>query len=128
VPGIDEASIYAARGFVVWGDFLGGSGGRDSIDKDGLKCQAHLWNAQDSRRVEFTCETKDGTSGRATIEGKDYDLANGTLFLVSAQGGQYRVKQLKRDLSHLQSASELKEFGKNDPDIVGFFAKTGESK
>jgi len=128
VPGIDQASIYAARGFVVWGDFSGGAGGRESIDKDGLKCQAHLWDEKANRRIEFTCETKDGKSGKATIEGRDYDLANGTLFLVSAHGGQHRVKQLKRDVSHLQSAPELKEFGKSDPDIVGFFAKTVEPK
>jgi hypothetical protein len=138
VPGIDYCYYSAASymevegpgpphpAFVVfvWGDFpTGGAGGRKDVSKDGLKFGGQLWKQGDNRRVEFAGETKDGKTGRMTLDGKEYDLAEGTLFLVSARRG-YRVKQLKRDMARFQDAQELfLEFSKNDPEIRDFFPR-----
>ena len=109
----------------VWGDFTpsGGAGGGNSVGKDGLKFHGDLWNQPDNRRVKFAGETKDGKTGRITLDGQEYDLADGTLFLISARRG-YRVKQLKRDMARFQDAKELfLELAKNDPDIREFFPR-----
>jgi WD40 repeat protein len=132
VPGIDFCS-YAANSylggplshaefvFFIWGDFCGGAGGGYNVSVDGLKFHGFLRNQVGDRHVGFAGETKDGKTGRATVEGKEYDLADGTLFLVSARRG-YRVKQLKRDLTRFHNADELfRELSKNDPDIMEFF-------
>ncbi len=102
---------------------LTGRRGGHSVGKDGLKFHGDLWNQPDNRRVKFAGETKDGKTGRVTLDGKEYDLADGTLFLVSARRG-YRVKQLKRDMARFQDAKELfLELAKNDPDLREFFPR-----
>jgi len=71
-------------------------------------------------------------SGQVTVDDKRYDLANGSLFLVSGLGGKLRVKQLNRDLSKLREtltnpkfdSATLIAFGKNDPEIKPFFSQT----
>ena len=55
-----------------------------SPDTGGYKCQL---------------ETKDGKSAICRINGKDYDLSRGALFVIKAKGEQVEVHQLKRDLS-----------------------------
>lgn len=128
LPGIDYCSFAAGSGpngfvYFVWGDFSGGAGGTNVESRDGLKFHGYLWNGADKRRVEFAGETKDGRAGGVKIDGKEYDLAQGTLFLVSARRG-YRVKQLKRDMTGFQDDTELfNAFRKSDPDVVEFFAR-----
>ena len=55
-----------------------------SPDTGGYKCQL---------------ETKDGKSANCRINGKDYDLSKGALFVIKAKGQQVEVYQLKRDLT-----------------------------
>ncbi len=136
VPGIDYC-VYSAASYIgdnrfsqpdfivfVWGDFFdGGAGGGQTLGKNGLKFHGHLWNQQGNRRVDFAGETKDGKTGRVTLDGKEFDLADGTLFLVSARRG-YRVKQLKRDMTRFQEGRELfLDFSKNDAEIREFFPR-----
>lgn len=122
-PGIDFGSFSAAKAVFIWGDFSGGGGGSVETDKDKLECSGWVLNSVDGRRVQFTGETRDGKSGRVTVEGREYDLAAGGLFLVSARRG-YRVLQLKRDLARFQDAQQLfSELRKSDPEVVEFFAR-----
>lgn len=82
-----------------------------------------------TRTFEIKGET---SSGQVTVDDKHYDLANGSVFLVSGLGGKLRVKQLSRDLSTLRNdltrpsfdSAALIAFGKNDPDIKTFFSQT----
>lgn len=55
-----------------------------SPDAGGYKCQL---------------ETKDGKVATCRINGKEYDLANGTLLVIKNKGQQVEVHQLKRDLT-----------------------------
>jgi hypothetical protein len=133
VPGIDFCSFAGSSGlddfvFFAWGDFNGGAARTESKNKDGLQFHGHLINDPEKRHVEFAGETKDGKTGHVTIEGNKYDLADGTLFLVSSRRG-YVVKQLKRDLTRFQDADELfKELSKSDPDVLDFFRPTEVAK
>ena len=80
---------------VKGGRSSGGSGSTDnpvhtstvsagSPDAGGYKCQL---------------ETEDGISANCHINGKEYDLSNGTLLVIKAKGEQVEVHQLKRDLT-----------------------------
>jgi hypothetical protein len=123
-PGIDQGSVYhLGTTFVLWSDAPGGGGGSSSSNAQGVQCQGSVLG-REGRRIEFHCNTKDGKTGRVTINGADYNLADGNLFLVATEGDRIQVKQLKRSLGTLKFEREtLEAFGKNDPDIAGFFAK-----
>jgi hypothetical protein len=129
LPGIDQGSVYhLGTAFVLWSDAPGGGGGSSSSSVQGVKCQGSLL-ARDRRRVEFRCETRDAKTGQVTINGVTYDLTDGNLFLVSTASDHPQVKQLKRGLTELKFEREsLEAFGKNDPDIAGFFTKAEKPK
>ena len=55
-------------------------------DAGGYKCQI---------------ETKDGKLANCRINGNEYDLSNGTLFVIKDKGEQVEVHQLKRDLTKI---------------------------
>jgi len=57
-----------------------------SPDTGGYKCQL---------------ETTDGKSAICRINGKEYDLSKGTLFVIKAKDEQVEVHQLKRDLKKI---------------------------
>jgi hypothetical protein len=127
--GIDQASIYyEGTSFVVWSDFDGGGGGSSSANVHGVRGQGRL-RLRDNRHVDFRFETKDGKTGPVTINEKQYDLASGGLFLVSGNGDQVQVKQLKRDLRNVKFEREsLVAFARDDADIVAFFARDARKK
>ena len=129
LPGIDQGSVYhLGTTFVLWSDAAGGGGGSSSGNSQGVKCQGNVLG-RDGRRVEFNCDTKDAKTGQATINGATYDLAAGTLFLLSTEGLRSQVKQLKRNLSDLKfERDSLEAFGRNDPDIAGFFIQAAKAK
>jgi hypothetical protein len=129
LPGIDQGSVYhLGTAFVLWSDAPGGGSGSSNSNVQGVKCQGTLL-ARDRRRIEFHCATKDAKTGEVTIDGATYDLADGNVFLVSTAADQSQVKQLKRSLTELKFEREsLEAFGKNDPDIAGFFTKAAKPK
>ncbi|HJZ58808.1 MAG TPA: hypothetical protein VKE74_27950 [Gemmataceae bacterium] len=58
------------------------------------------------------------------MDGKDYDLAKGTLFLVRTKGGKTEVEQLSRDLSAVQPEPEsCKTFAQKDPAVSQLLGK-----
>lgn len=80
-------------------------------------------HAKDGRDIPWSCRTRDGRSGRATIDGVDYDLANGCVFLVSTRAKQTSVRQLHRDTSGVTHAGverAISEWAEVDPAIREF--------
>jgi hypothetical protein len=72
--------------------------------------------SKDGRRFAWQMETTDGRSVKCRVDGKEYDLASGTLFLVKTKGGKTEVEQLSRDLSPVQPEPEsCKTFVRQDP-------------
>jgi hypothetical protein len=83
----------------------------------------------EGRRVDIECETKDGKTGKVTLNGTAYDLAAGAVFLASGTNGLIHIAQLKRDTSQLKpTIRSLEEFAKKDPDIAPFIAASGKPK
>ncbi len=80
--------------------------------------------------VKWACATSDGQTGRMFINGNEYDLAQGSLLLVSTTGGSTRALQLQRDLSKLSpEAASLEPWLKADPQIETFFvARAGDQE
>ena len=128
-PGINQASIYhLGTTFIVWTDNAGGGGGSWSSNNQEVKCQGQLQTAG-GQRVEFRCETKDGQKWNATINKVDYDLADGNLFVVRAEGDQLQVKQLKRTLEQQKFDREsLEALAKQDAEIAAFFKREMKPK
>jgi len=78
-------------------------------------------SAGDGRRFEWSLETVDGRTVKCHLDGKEYDLGKGTLFLVKTKGGKTEVEQLTKDLSAVQPAApSLEEFAGKDA-VVGKF-------
>jgi hypothetical protein len=128
-PGINQGSIYhLGTTFVVWTDSPRGGGGSSSSNSQEVKCQGNL-QTEGGQRVEFRCETKDAKKWSATINKVDYDLADGNLFLVRAEGNQIQVKQLKRKLEPLTFDRErLQALAKSDAEIAAFFKREMKPK
>jgi hypothetical protein len=131
IPGIDEAFVTfvtlkagPAEGvpFAVWSDLLNGASGGGGGSGGGASYEGNH-SATDGRRVEFRAKTTDGKSGSITIAGVDYDLAKGSLFLVSTSGGPPKVAQVTVDLSGFSKSEAIKELAKSNLQIRGFFEK-----
>lgn len=84
----------------------------------------------DGRKIAWHCEIedKDGKTGRAEIDSKEYDLAGGTLLLVSTRGKDIRVTQLKRDLSGVSPDQAGLERLAIDPDVKGWLSEEAKPK
>jgi hypothetical protein len=80
--------------------------------------------SKDGRQVNWEVETTDGRSVKCRVDGKEYDPAKGTLFLVRTKGGKTEVEQLSRDLSAVQPVAEsCQKFAENDPAVSKLLGK-----
>jgi hypothetical protein len=80
--------------------------------------------------VPFRCEVPDSRTGTLALDGNTYDLARGTVFLISADARPPRVTQLDAGVTRLQPGatnesvvSELKK----DPRIQAFLNAHGSA-
>ena len=79
-------------------------------------------SAKDGRRLEWRLESHDGGGVECRINGKEYDLEKGKLFLVT--GASMTVEQLQRDLSTVEPQAEsCKSFVRHDPDVSKLLGK-----
>jgi hypothetical protein len=78
-------------------------------------------SSPDGRRFDWQLEKTDGRSVNCQVDGKEYDLAKGTLFLVKTKGGKTEVEQLSRDLSAVKPDTEsCKDFARKDSTLSKF--------
>ncbi len=130
-PGIDAASVTFITlkagppegvPFVVWSDLPNGRSG--SGGKFGGASYKGHHRATDGRRIKFHAETTDGTTGTITIADTAYDLANGSLFLVSTQRDPPTVAQIDFDVSNFpKGRDQLIKLANSTDDIRTFFEK-----
>jgi hypothetical protein len=79
--------------------------------------------AVDGRKIAWSCTTQDGTSGTVIIDGQQFDLGKGGVFLVSAKENKTKVEQLAVDMSKLQGdkmEDKLTAVGEAEPRIKAF--------
>jgi hypothetical protein len=101
-----------------------GSGGGSGTSRGQL-------HAKDGREIVWSCSTQDGKSGKVIIDGQEFDLNQGALFLVSAKEKPTRVEQVVIDTGQLQAESlvgKFPELAKADPRIATFLQSCKDSE
>lgn len=87
-----------------------------------------VWDEETGRNIHWRCETADGRAGGLSINGNQFDLAKGNVFLVST-GDTPGVTQLTRDYSGLALTHEsLAALAKDDEVIRKFVENAAPSK
>jgi hypothetical protein len=114
----------------------GGMSSRDPFYKeygDFVLRDARGFNIKDGKKnpgYKWTIETKDGKTVTFKIDGKEYDLSKGELFVtkVKGEGEPVEVHQLKRDLSAIPfeinkpgkpgTADKCQDYLKKDAEVM----------
>jgi hypothetical protein len=85
---------------------------------------------QDGRKFAWSCSTSDGVSGTVMIDGQNFKLRDGAVFLVRTNEPKAKVQQLAVEMSKLQNPlppdRPLEAWGKVEPRIAEF-AKEAEA-
>ncbi len=105
---------------MIWHDLVG-EGTADSAGFATGRLYIERGSARfaDGRSLAWEVQTVDGRMGEVQIGGVRYDLAVGTLFIVTTQGGTPAVRQLSRDLSAVPLDHDgILAFARNDPDLA----------
>ncbi|MDH3584281.1 MAG: hypothetical protein OER86_08710 [Phycisphaerae bacterium] len=131
-PGIDVAHgsfavLDHAMAFVVWTDLAKIDGGGTRGPTEGT-FEGFL-QTTDGRPIEWRCSIRSGKAGEFTMEGRDFKLDDGTLFLVRARQSPAVIKQMKRpDLNTLADKDGLikilRQWAQEDAEIRAFFDPT----
>ena len=122
------ATVDGQVAVVVWFNFKGKQdvvGSESSSASTTVQAQGNC-RSIGGAHVVWRWETSDGKSGAVTVNGVSYDVANGSLFLVSAKGNDVQVRQLKRELGMPAEAEAVEGLAKDDPDVAGFVAAAGK--
>ncbi|MHC4631906.1 MAG: hypothetical protein ACYS9C_11645 [Planctomycetota bacterium] len=134
VHGIDTGSAYFGRyqkgtAIIVWVDVLHCTLKiKPTWDKttDCVKYAGYVESVS-RRRVDVECYVEEPMKGSATIGGQKYDLANGSLFLISVRSPQTRVAQIKQDIYTVTPrARNRKQLVEDAPEIRAFFEGPAE--
>ena len=77
-------------------------------------------------RCDWRLETVDGKAARLTINSKAYDLTKGALFVAKANGDEFSIHQLQRDLSTLPAEPlECQAALKRDAELMKLLGISG---
>lgn len=79
----------------------------------------------DGGLIHWGCTTSDGRTGAVVINGDSYELGDGSLFLLGAEGEETTVVQLDRDTLQLTDENiidTLQDWLANDVEVSAFFA------
>ena len=104
----------------VWADtnWQYGSNGETSA---GRARYSGFASTQTGERLDWSCQIVGPGRGEVFLNGVRYDLADGSLFLVSVKTGT--VQQLQRDLTGVSpDLASLEALGRDDPDVRAFVA------
>jgi hypothetical protein len=128
VPGVSDAFVVSCGTwndrvvFVTWSDSdpLAQTTGYLSSSNRSAIC----YRVRYQGGLTLSCETNDGATRTIHFDGKRYDLADGTFLLVSVQGGQGRIKQLKWDFPRMKPDQvDFEVLAQSDDEIRSFFSK-----
>ena len=135
IPGIHHGSAAVARmkfgppqgvTVVIWSD-LSDATTRGATRPDRAEVDGSLTGPA-GKRVEFHCETVDGVAARVVVDGRRFDSARGSLFLMSTQSAAPQIEQLALDVGDLpQRGPELRDYALARPPIAEFFRRAKPS-
>jgi hypothetical protein len=129
--GIDEGSAYFGRygegnAIIIWVDLLAcGCPIKATWDRtrDCAKYAGYV-KSPSGARVNVECYVTDRMEGTMTINEQEYDLANGSLFLVQFRAPEIRVRQIDHDVYDMTSKYESrKQLLENAPEMRAFYEK-----
>ena len=128
--GYDYFLWQEGLGIMIWHDAIQSStcdsGGAVGDATNLTQCAAV---SESGAGFTWQIESADGRSAQIQIDTQQFDLANGTVFLVKTAGSQTEIQQLQRDLSGVTSeGSSITDFGLNDPDISQFIEATSPTE
>jgi hypothetical protein len=121
-------SEYATRDdrlvFLMWVDLVGERGPNGGSSRGGGASPSGVYYHGSSRhatglKIEWQCDSPDGLTGSMKINGANYDLAKGRVFLVTVKVGGTQVRQLERDLSKVR-AEDTNAYSIADAEIAKF--------
>jgi len=127
---VQYVSISSDRriSLIIWSDGLGTAETRGDSGLFGSSAEG-FFSSVDGKRIDWKWKAPKEKGGDFQLNGTPYDLANGTLFLVSTKGGQVRVTQLDVDLSRVRpNAQAFEALTKNEPTIAKFIADAAGQK
>lgn len=109
---------------LIWHDVAGSSMAHSTgSTEDPIYAERGWARSADGRTFEWEIETTDGKTGQARIGGTSYDLAAGTLFIVTTSGGRTEVRKLDRDLSSVPLDHDgILAYADSDPDLAAFMS------
>jgi hypothetical protein len=116
---------------LIWNDAPGPSGSESESVFFTSSAKGFFTSAA-GKRINWEWKAPKERGGDFQIDGKPFDLADGTLLLVSTKGGQVRVTQLDVDLSKVQATSSgetrkaFEGIAKNEPRIAKFIAEASQ--
>jgi hypothetical protein len=76
----------------------------------------------DGRDIRWTCDTPDGVAGKVTIDGQQFRLEQGQVFLVDLRGGT-KVEQVMVEPALLEGATDAQRL-KADDRVARFYERT----
>jgi hypothetical protein len=125
---VDYRRSTKGLALVIWWD---SDGPGESASESG-PLGSNAWGAfTPAKGMKITWEWKGAREkgGDFKINGKPYDLAKGTLLLVSTKGGQVRVTQLDVDLSKVEpNAKGFRGLAKKHEKLAKFIADASDQK
>jgi uncharacterized protein YfiM (DUF2279 family) len=141
-PGPDMAGgVYEYAGYeyfhwneglniLIWHDAIANSScdssGATDVDTHFVQCWTQSETGQE---FAWQIETRDGRTAQFSLDGQSFDLAAGTVFLVTTVNGTVDVQQLAIDLSGVNPENEsITRFSLADPDISQFIEAAAPSQ
>ncbi len=127
IPGVDNGSAYfggynKGTAIIVWVNSMACKLKiKDSWDKT-RKCVKYggYIESVSHRKVNIECFVEERMKGSVTIDEKEYDLANGSLFLINIRSAQPKVEQIEQDIYDITPKTR-KQLVEDVPEIKAFF-------
>jgi len=110
--------VQGGQSVVICCDFSGNS---VSGPGNSSKIQGSQSSTDGKRRLDWQTERTEGWNVKVRLNGKEYDVSKGAVFLVKTEGEKTEVEQLAKDLSALQAdPKSVEEFARKDAAVSKF--------
>ena len=84
-----------------------------------------LWvgelSSHDGRKFAWDCQSSDGRTGKITVDHVNYDLATGSVLLVTVKDDSVIVKQVKRETLSMAPDKQTVDTLLKDSEVATFF-------
>lgn len=132
IHGINDGSAYIGRyaegaAFIISTDVMSCGFPIEATWDKAADCAKYAGyvKSTSSPRMNVECYVAGRMQGSMTIDRQQYDLANGSLFLISFRSPEIRVAQIDLDIyAETHGNRDLKELVENVPEIRAFFEGT----